>query len=137
MQVKTKKLNRTIGLDEFVNKIYSLSKPFQRIREKYDNEVNVLAQKYLKSNCTFKVGDIINIKDADGGYTQFEIQKLFPHINWEKRTVRIKAYGVISGEGVEDAEKQIWIDELNKVPVVVDPVEEAKQIVAAAEAHKL
>lgn len=121
MQVKTKKLNRRIDEPEFINKVYGLSKTFQRIREKYDADVNLLAQKFLKSNCKYKVGDVITIKDSTDGFTQFEIQKLFPHINWEKRTLRVKAYGVVSGEGLESAEKQIWLDELNRVPV--EPVE--------------
>lgn len=123
MQVKTKKLNRRLNEPEFINKVYTLSKTFQRIREKYDADVNLLAQKFLKSNCKYKVGNIINIKDNADGFTQFEIQKLLPHINWEKRTLRVKAYGVVSGEGLESAEKQLWLDELTKVPVPGDKVD--------------
>lgn len=121
MAVSTKKLNRAMDEPEFVNKVYTLSKSFQRIREKYDADVDLLAKRFLKTNCKYKIGDIINIKDAEGGYTQFEIQKIVPHINWEKRTLRVKAYGLVTGEGVEPAEKAIWLDDLNKVPI--EPVE--------------
>lgn len=114
MALKTKSLNKPLNKRDFMNQVWSLTTEFNKIQARFDNKVSILAKKYLASNCDFKINDVINIKDSPDGFTQFKILKLIPDIKWADQLVRVKALGIMSGEGVKDAEKMIWLDELKK-----------------------
>lgn len=132
MAIKTKSLNKPLNERDFMNKIWSMTNKFKAIQARYDSEASILAKKYLASNCQFKIFDVIHIKDSPDGFTEFKIMKLIPDIKWEDQRVRVKAIGIMSGEGVEDAEKMIWLDELKKSA----PANEVEAMKQAAAKHQ-
>jgi len=68
----------------------------------------------IKHATHFKIGDTIVLTGDQDGYTHFKIEKILPDINWEKRFVRLRAVGKVTGFEKEEAEKTIFLDQLKK-----------------------